>query len=154
MSSSWSTLYRRVLTKPLEHIIHDKQWTSSGRNNKNTCESLNIKISCLFEGLGPLENCRSRLSDSDKQILSSGNLMGTSLVTKQCSNPEPVFWVFPCNWCLVIWESPPEKRSCLIYHKIIFVPPSALWVSGLAWRRYSELPSICKGGAPPPHFLF
>ena len=32
------------------------------------CKSLENQLSCLFEGLGLLPNCRSRFSDSNKKI--------------------------------------------------------------------------------------
>ena len=77
-------------------------------------------ISWALEALGPLPNCRSHFSDQDGINESSRNLQNTSFMTKQCSNPNPVSCVFPYNWCLVIWEPPPEERSCLNYHKVLY----------------------------------
>ena len=77
-------------------------------------------ISWALEALGPLPNCRSHFSDQDGIDESSRNLQNTSFMTKQCSNPNPVSCVFPYNWCLVIWEPPPEERSCLNDHKVLY----------------------------------
>ena len=51
-------------------------------------------ISWALEALGPLPNCRSHFSDQDGINESSRNLQNTSFMTKQCSNPKPVFCVF------------------------------------------------------------
>ena len=77
-------------------------------------------ISWALQALGPLPHCRSHFSDLDGINESSRNLQNTSFMTKQCSNPNPVSCVFPYNWCLVIWEPPPEERSCLNYHKVLY----------------------------------
>ena len=52
---------------------------------KTTCKSLKIQLSCVFEGLGPLPNCRSHFSDQDGIDESSRNPQNTSFMTKQCS---------------------------------------------------------------------
>ena len=52
---------------------------------RNVCKSMKNQLSCLFEGLGPLPNCRSHFSDLGGIDESSGNPLGASLVTKQCS---------------------------------------------------------------------
>ena len=57
-----------------------KQW-----KRKQTCKSFKIQLSCVFEGLGPLPNCRSHFSDQDGIDESSRNPQNTSFMTKQCS---------------------------------------------------------------------
>ena len=65
--------------------------------SKKSYKSLKTQLSCLFEGLGPLPNCRSRFCGSNRLIFSSGNPMGTSLVTKQCSEKKPWPRIFSDN---------------------------------------------------------
>ena len=89
--SSWSFWTNLDLPRPLPtHFashFHPKI-KSKKKRNKKTCKSLKKQktIVLLIEGLGPLPNCRSRFCGSNRLMFSSGNLLGTSLVTKQCSN--------------------------------------------------------------------
>ena len=112
ISFFWFGWYRRELLKPPKHRIHNKTM----KKTKKICKSLKIQLSCLFEGLGPLPNCRSHFSDSNKKILSSGNPMGASLVTKQCSETfhevflkHFVFYII--SWALEALGPLPNCRS-------------------------------------------
>ena len=71
---------------------------------------------CLAEALGQFQSCRSLFCGSNGTSMTSGNLNGTSLVTKQCSKSlwKPEWYHKPVLVTpFVTNQSPPEKREAL-----------------------------------------
>ena len=101
-------LIRMVSTRASETSKTPHSWQNNVPKRPKTFLEVCFKVFLFFivswalDALGPLPNCRSHFSDLDGINESSQNLQNTSFMTKQCSNPNPVFCVFPYNWCLVI----------------------------------------------------
>ena len=68
------------------------------------------------EALGPVPNCRSHFSASNRGIESFWNLHGTSFVTKQCSKciaNKYAKFRYQKKWWLYLWNSPGGGKELL-----------------------------------------